>query len=133
MKITQREISSIKPYEKNPRLNDDAVEAVAASIREFGFRQAIVVDPGWRDHRRAYSGTRRRCSWALKRFPFMSPWICRRSRSKRTVLADNRTGELATWDWDQLKFELGDLQDAEFNLDLLAFNDEELYRLLEER
>ncbi len=39
-----RKLSSIKPYENNPRNNDGAVEAVAASIREFGFRQPIVVD-----------------------------------------------------------------------------------------
>ena len=44
MKIEQRKIEEIKPYEKNPRQNDQAVEAVAASLREFGFRQPIVVD-----------------------------------------------------------------------------------------
>ncbi len=44
MKIESRPLADIKPYEKNPRQNDSAVEAVAASIREFGFRQPIVVD-----------------------------------------------------------------------------------------
>ena len=44
MKITLRNLSEIKPYPQNPRVNDDAVDAVAASIREFGFRQPIVVD-----------------------------------------------------------------------------------------
>src|SRR5438477_13132035 len=44
MRIEERPINSIRPYEKNPRLNDGAVEAVVASIREFGFRQPIVVD-----------------------------------------------------------------------------------------
>ena len=44
MKVIQRPIDEIKPYTGNPRQNDDAVEAVAASIREFGFRQPIVVD-----------------------------------------------------------------------------------------
>src|SRR5207253_1149630 len=44
MKIELCKLSEIKPYEGNPRLNDDAVDAVAASIREFGFRQPIVVD-----------------------------------------------------------------------------------------
>ena len=39
MRITQRKLEDIHPYEKNPRINDDAVEAVVASIREFGFRQ----------------------------------------------------------------------------------------------
>jgi len=44
MKIELRKLSDIKPYPGNPRLNDDAIDAVAASIREFGFRQPIVVD-----------------------------------------------------------------------------------------
>ena len=44
MKIELKPVSSIKPYPNNPRINDDAVESVAASIREFGFRQPIVVD-----------------------------------------------------------------------------------------
>ena len=42
--IELRSIDSIKPYDKNPRQNDDAVDAVAASLKEFGFRQPIVVD-----------------------------------------------------------------------------------------
>ena len=44
MRVTMRRIDSIKPYAKNPRINDHAVAAVAASIKEFGFRQPIVVD-----------------------------------------------------------------------------------------
>ena len=44
MKIELRPIDAIKPYDRNPRKNDQAVEAVATSIREFGFRQPIVVD-----------------------------------------------------------------------------------------
>ena len=44
MHVEERPISSIRPYENNPRLNDAAVDAVAASIKQFGFRQPIVVD-----------------------------------------------------------------------------------------
>lgn len=44
MNIELRPLADLKPYEKNPRLNDAAVEAVARSIREFGFRQPVVVD-----------------------------------------------------------------------------------------
>ena len=44
MNIEIRDISSIRPYDKNPRLNDKAVDAVAASLKEFGFRQPIVID-----------------------------------------------------------------------------------------
>ena len=45
MKIEMWPIDRVQPYESNPRDNDDAVDAVAASIRAFGFRQPIVVDP----------------------------------------------------------------------------------------
>ena len=44
MQIVNMKITDIRPYEKNPRFNDDAVEAVANSIREFGWRAPIVVD-----------------------------------------------------------------------------------------
>ena len=44
MKVTMRSLTSIRPYENNPRVNDQAVDLVANSIREFGFRQPIVVD-----------------------------------------------------------------------------------------
>ncbi|HCD34346.1 MAG TPA: hypothetical protein DER01_18190, partial [Phycisphaerales bacterium] len=43
-KVELRKIEDVKPYERNPRLNDKAVNAVAASLSEFGFRQPIVVD-----------------------------------------------------------------------------------------
>src|SRR5438046_2214652 len=46
MRIEDRDIHAIWPYENNPRHNDAGVDAVAASLREFGFRQPIVVDPG---------------------------------------------------------------------------------------
>jgi ParB-like chromosome segregation protein Spo0J len=44
MKVELRNVSEIKPYDHNPRINDQAIAAVAASIREFGFRQPIVLD-----------------------------------------------------------------------------------------
>jgi hypothetical protein len=46
MQIQMRDITKIKPYDNNPRLNDDAVDAVAASIKAFGFRQPVVTDDG---------------------------------------------------------------------------------------
>ena len=44
MEIELRQIDELRPYDKNPRINDGAVDAVAASLRQFGFRQPIVVD-----------------------------------------------------------------------------------------
>jgi ParB-like chromosome segregation protein Spo0J len=46
MEVKLVKIDKIKPYESNPRINDGAVDAVAASLKEFGFRQPIVVDDG---------------------------------------------------------------------------------------
>ena len=46
MKIEMRKLTEIRPYDNNPRLHDDGVDAVATSIHEFGFRQPIVVDSG---------------------------------------------------------------------------------------
>ncbi len=42
MRIVEKKIDSLKPYEQNPRCNDNAVESVAASIREFGFKVPLV-------------------------------------------------------------------------------------------
>ena len=44
MRVIERKVTEIVPYENNPRVNDDAVDKVAESIREFGFQQPIVVD-----------------------------------------------------------------------------------------
>ena len=44
MKVIMRSVNDVIPYENNPRVNDKAVEAVAASVKEFGFKQPIVVD-----------------------------------------------------------------------------------------
>ena len=45
LRVKYAHIADVRPYEDNPRHNDGAVEAVAASIREFGWKQPIVVDP----------------------------------------------------------------------------------------
>ena len=129
MRITQRELASIKPYKNNPRLNDDAVEAVAASIKEFGFRQPIVVDD---DGVIICGHTRYKAAQHLKleKVPVHVAKDLSPGQVKAYRLADNRTAELAEWDYEQLKIELGDLQSADFDLGMLAFDDEELNHLL---
>ena len=46
MQIINKQVKELKPYENNPRINDKAVDAVAASIKQFGFKQPIVIDKG---------------------------------------------------------------------------------------
>lgn len=55
MQVKTVSIDKIKPYENNPRNNDDAVDAVANSIKEFGWQQPIVVDNGGGNHSRSYT------------------------------------------------------------------------------
>ena len=62
MKIIDMPIGQIKPYDRNPRNNDAAVEPVAASIREFGFKQPIVVDAKKRNHLWAHAIPRRKAA-----------------------------------------------------------------------
>jgi DNA modification methylase len=130
MHVELRDINDIKPYPNNPRHNDHAVEAVAASIQAFGFRQPIVVDEQSviivGDTR--YKAARK---LGLAQVPVhvavgLTPAQCKAYR-----LADNKTAELAGWNDDLLVHELADLQKMDFDIDLLGFSAEELNRLID--
>jgi DNA modification methylase len=124
-----RPIGDIKPYENNPRLNDAAVEAVAASIREFGFRQAIVVDA---DHVIVVGETRYKAALrlGLEVVPVHVAVGLSPAQAKAYRLADNQTAALSRWDDDKLPQELAQLQALDFDLNLTGFSADELLRLL---
>ncbi|HED52913.1 MAG TPA: chromosome partitioning protein ParB, partial [Phycisphaerales bacterium] len=124
-----RKIDDIQPYERNPRLNDDAVDAVAESLRQFGFRQPIVVDADgviivghtrWKAARKL----------GLAKVPVHVATDLTPEQIRAYRIADNKTGELAEWDLDLLPIELQDLQQAEYDLSLLGFDEDELAKLL---
>src|SRR5918997_873869 len=101
MKIEQWPLSRIKPYENNPRLNDDAVDAVAASIREFGFRQPIVVDAEGViicGHTR-YKAAQK---LGLDKVPVHVATDLSPEQIKAYRIADNQTASLAEWNYDLL-------------------------------
>jgi DNA modification methylase len=131
MHVEMRPVASIRPYENNPRLNDAAVDAVAASIREFGFRQPIVVDEQGViivGHTRYKAALK----LGLTEVPVhvavgLSPLQARAYR-----LADNQTAQLSGWDDEKLAQELAQLQDQDFDLGLTGFSVDELTRLLHE-
>jgi DNA modification methylase len=130
MRVVLSNLEDIKPYDKNPRSNDQAVAAVAASIREFGFRQPIVID----ERSEIVVGeTRYKAArqLGLKKVPVHVATGLTPAQIKAYRIADNKTAELADWDPELLTQELVDLRDLDFNLDLLGFSEDELQGLLD--
>src|SRR5262245_54348172 len=130
MKVEIWSLSRVKPYDKNPRLNDDAVDAVAASIREFGFRQAIVVDA---DGVIICGHTRYKAAQklGLEKVPVHVAKDLTPEQIKAYRIADNKTSELSDWNYDLLPIELGELQGMNYDLGLLGFDQDELAMLLD--
>jgi DNA modification methylase len=130
MQVEDRDISTIRPYENNPRLNDPAVDAVAASIREYGFRQPVVVDE---EGVIIVGHTRYKAALklGLKTVPVHVAVGLSPAQTRAYRIADNQTATLSRWDEDKLPFELAQLQQMDFDLNLTGFSSDELLRLLE--
>jgi ParB-like chromosome segregation protein Spo0J len=130
MKIEDRPIHSIRPYDKNPRLNDRGVDAVAASIREFGFRQPIVVDE---DGVIVVGHTRYKAALklGLATVPIHVATGLSAAQINAYRIADNQTATLSQWNDELLPLELMELQQMNFDLNLTGFSAEDLLGLLE--
>ena len=127
--VEVRKIDDVRPYERNPRLNDKAVDAVAASLAEFGFRQPIVVDE---DGVIIVGHTRWKAAQklGLAKVPVHVATDLSPEQVRAYRIADNKTGELADWDLEILPIELNELREGGFDMNLLAFDEEELGQLL---
>jgi ParB-like chromosome segregation protein Spo0J len=123
-------IARIRPYDNNPRLNDAAVDAVAASIKEFGFRQPIVVDE---EGVIIVGHTRYKAALklGLETVPVHVAKGLTPAQAKAYRIADNQTASMSHWDDDKLPLELMALQEMGFNLELTGFSGDELLRLLQ--
>jgi len=127
--VELRDIDSIRPYDRNPRINDKAVEAVAASLKEFGFRQPIVVDAEGviiAGHTRWKAAHQ----LGLAKVPVHVAKDLTPEQVRAYRIADNKTGELAEWDLTILPIEIADLQAGGFDLDTIGFDEKELGKLL---
>ena len=130
MKIENADINTIKPYENNPRkLSETAIEKVAMSLKEYGFRQPIVVD---KDRVIVAGHTRFRASkkLGLKQVPVSIIDNLTEEQINAYRIADNRTAEESEWDNELLKMEIKELEAKDFKLDLLGFNDDQLNDIL---
>lgn len=122
MQVEMWKTSQVKPYDKNPRRNDGAVDAVAASIREFGFKQPIVVD---KDGIIIAGHTRHKAAkkLGLKEVPVVVADDLPPEKVKAYRLADNKVGEMAGWDFSLLDRELAELDDLDFDLSEFGFSE----------
>ena len=130
MNVELRPLAEIKPYEQNPRDNDAAVDAVAQSIRQFGFRQPIVVD----EHGVIVCGhTRWKAAQklGLSEVPVHVARDLTPEQIRAYRIADNKTNELAEWNLELLPIEMAELQGAGIDWSLLGFDQDELAKLLD--
>ena len=130
LEVMQKKLDEIRPYYNNPRHNDDAVEAVANSIREFGFQQPIVVDSDGIiivGHTRLKAAER----LGLETVPVVVADLDE-EKANAYRLADNKTGELASWDLQALEVELGkiDMDMSQFGFEFV--DPEEIIESLED-
>ena len=118
MKTLDIALKDIFPYENNPRNNDNAVDAVANSIREFGFQQPLVLD---KNNVIIVGHTRYKAAkkLGLKSVPCVIAENLTDEQCKAYRLADNKVGELAEWNMDLLAIELDeiDFDMGEFGFD----------------
>src|SRR5665648_861538 len=122
-------VSRPQPYERNPRLAAEAAVAkVATSLKEYGWRQPIVVDAGGviiAGHTRLLAAQR----LGQSRVPVHVATDLSPEQVKAYRLADNRTAEESSWDLDLLPLEIGELSGLGYDLELLGFDGKELAKL----
>lgn len=121
MQIENWNINDVKPYENNPRKNDEAVEKVANSIKNFGWQQPIVVD---KEGVVIVGHTRLKAAQMLEleEVPVLVAKDLTDDQAKAYRLADNKTGELAIWDFPKLNLELEDIDWLDMNMEDFGFS-----------
>lgn len=123
MKVQELKVDDLIPYENNPRKNDAAVDPVANSIKEFGFRVPIIID---KENVIVAGHTRYKAALklGLKKVPCVVADDLAEEQINAFRLADNKTAELAGWDFDMLACELADI--ANIDMNQFGFNMDDL-------
>lgn len=117
MKLVDININELKEYENNPRNNDEAVEPVANSIKEFGFKVPIIID---KNNVIVAGHTRLKAAKKLdlKTVPCIIADDLTEEQIRAFRLADNKVSEIATWDIELLNMELDNI----LNIDMGMFD-----------
>ena len=115
MEIIYKNIDELIPYENNPRLNDEAVEYVKNSIKEFGFKAPVVID---KDNVIIAGHTRIKASKELgiKDIPCIIADDLTEEQVKAFRLADNKVSEKSMWDYTKLDEELDNILDIDMSM-----------------
>ena len=125
MELKKLKLTEIKPYGKNPRKNDGAVDAVAESIKQCGYCSPIVVDENYEvlaGHTRLKALKKlgmKECEVVVKE------GLTEEQKQKYRIL-DNKTGEFAEWDLDILQEQLKDLDFEGFDFGFAQYNDSDI-------
>lgn len=123
LEIVYKKLEQLTPYENNPRNNEKAIEKVANSIEDFGFKVPIVID---KDNIIVAGHTRYLAAkeLGLEEVPCIVADDLDKEQIKAFRLADNKVGEFSEWDFDKLEEELLALQ-FDFDMDDFGFGDED--------
>ena len=119
MKIVDIKVDDLVPYENNPRYNDNAVDAVAKSIQEFGFKVPCVID-GNNNVITGHTRIKACKQLGITEIPCVVADDLTEEQIKSFRLVDNKTGEIADWDFYKLEQELN-----EIDMDMSCFSFEE--------
>lgn len=128
LQVQEIQVACLHPWEDNPRLNDHAVDAVAESIRLFGFNVPILCDQNLTivaGHTRWKAAMK----LALSTVPVIVVEMTDTQR-RAFAVADNKTAEIADWDFPKLRDILEELRSEDIDIRSLGFSDEELRRLV---
>ena len=123
MKVALVDIKRVVPYARNPRKNELAVAKVAASLKEFGWRQPIVVDSEMVivvGHTRYLAAMQ----LEMEKVPVHVAEGLSPSQVKAYRIMDNRSHEDSEWDDSLLALELADLKEEDFDLELTGFDED---------